>query len=105
MMRLHGPKSQLRALVPGRPREPVGVFSGDGFAETGAFSLTPGEYGLLVQYKENQSVDEGTLLGSVVISQFPDGTWSRSDVPLGDLIASSDAPVGAGGWRRAYLQF
>ena len=104
-MRLRGPKSELRALVNGRPREPVGVFSGDGFAETGAFSLTPGSYGLLVQYRENQAVDEGTLLGSVLVSQFPDGTWSREDIALGDLTVSSDTPVGAGGWRRAYLKF
>src|SRR5262245_44979607 len=53
VMKLGGAKYQLDAVQSGRPREPVGVFSGGGFAETGAFSLAPGHYAVLVQYKEN----------------------------------------------------
>ena len=105
MMRLRGAKSELRSLVSGRPREPVGVFSGDGVADTGAFSLTPGSYGLLVQYRETQATGDGAVLGTVAVSQFPDGGSGHTDIALGDLTVSSDAPVGAGGWRRAYLKF
>jgi hypothetical protein len=104
MMKLRGPKVSLRAVLPGRPREPVGVFANRGFAETGAFTLAPGDYGVLVQYKENVALDDGSELGDVRMLGYSNAS-PTSDKTLGHLVVSTKNPVGAGGWRRAYFAF
>jgi hypothetical protein len=104
MMHLNGPTLGMRALLDGRPREPVGVLSKPGFAETGAFRLGPGKYAVLVQYKENDRLGEGTALGDVTLLDHAGGAVSKRQL-LGRLIVASDHQVGAGGWRRAYLRF
>jgi hypothetical protein len=101
VMRLTDVKSTLSAVTPGRPREPVGIFSrSTSVAQTGSFELAPGMYGVLVQFKENGGSTNGAL-GNVSIQTPSNGTA----VALGQLIVGTANPIGAGGWRRAYLRF
>ena len=104
VMKLRGPKYELHAVASGRPREPIAVFSGSGFAETGAFQLAAGHYGVLVQYKENGTAADGASLADVTLSDYEGGALMTVE-PLGALTVSSDNPVGSGGWRRAYFRF
>lgn len=111
-MKLRGPSVSVRAVVPLRPREPVGVFSNGGFAETGSFGLTPGRYGVLVQYKENDDAREGAPLGEVKMFDYADvmrdgalHADQTAEKTLGSLTVAAANPIGSGGWRRAYLRF
>jgi Glycerophosphoryl diester phosphodiesterase family len=112
-MTLRGPSLSVRAVASGRPREPVGVFSKDGgFAETGSFVLTPGHYGVLVQYKENDDNVEGASLGAVTMFDYADvmrdgaaHATPMGQKTLGAITATKANPIGSGGWRRVYLRF